>query len=205
MLNIFLARHGQDQDNVQGILNGRRDQALTALGISQAEQTAEHIKASGLSFAAVYTSPLQRAQKTAEIITQKIGIDKALVLENLIERNFGVMTGCATKDIEKLCQPEIIKTETITYFLSPEGAETFPDLIKRAQIVLQEIRTRHQEGNILLVTHGDIGKMIYAAYYNLDWSEVLAPFHFGNSDLLILAPHSSASEAHFFKNKQYNL
>lgn len=32
-------------------------------------------------------------------------------------------------------------------------------------------------GRILLVTHGDIGQMIYAAYYNLDWKDVLQLFH----------------------------
>ena len=205
MLNIFLARHGQDEDNVLGILNGQRNQALTALGTQQAEQSAEHIKTSGLNFSAVYSSPLQRAHKTAEIITNKLGIAHPIILDTLIERDFGIMTGKETKDIETICAPEIIKTETITYFLSPEGAETFPDLIKRAQEVLREINKRHQEGNILLVTHGDIGKMIYAAYYNLEWQDVLAPFHFGNSELLILSPDSSADEAHFFKNKQYNL
>ncbi len=205
MINIFLARHGQDEDNVRGILNGQRNQALTALGTQQAEQSAEHIKVSGLIFTAVYSSPLQRASKTAEIITDKLGIARPIILDDLIERDFGIMTGKETKDIEIMCAPDIIRTETITYFLSPEGAETFPDLIKRAQKVLRKINERHQAGNILLVTHGDIGKMIYAAYYNLEWREVLAPFHFGNSDLLILAPDSKANEVHFFKNKQYNL
>lgn len=205
MLNIYLVRHGQDEDNVRGILNGQRDQALTKLGVEQAQILSQQIKGSGLKFVVVYSSPLKRAYKTAEIITNHLGISAPIVLNDLIERDFGVMTGKLTSEIEKICAPDILKTETITYFLSPEGAETFPDLIRRAQKILEEIKTRHQDGNILLVAHGDIGKMIYAAYYNLTWEAVLAPFHFGNSDLLILAPDSKPEDTHIFKNKQYNL
>ena len=205
MLNIYLARHGQNEDNVEGILNGHRDRALTELGVIQAKQLAEHIKASGLNFSQVYTSPLQRAHKTAEIITDTLDLEKPVILKDLIERDFGIMTGQKQADIEKLCAPDIIKTEKIIYFLSPAGAETFPDLIKRSQKILQEINEKNLEGNILLVTHGDIGKMIYAAYYNLDWQEVLTLFHFGNSDLLILSAASVAHDSHVFKNAQFNL
>ena len=41
MMKIYLARHGQDKDNENGILNGHRDTALTELGLSQAKEIAE--------------------------------------------------------------------------------------------------------------------------------------------------------------------
>ena len=44
MLNVYLARHGQDEDNANGILNGRRDMPLTTLGVNQAKELAEKIK-----------------------------------------------------------------------------------------------------------------------------------------------------------------
>jgi broad specificity phosphatase PhoE len=78
------------------------------------------------------------------------------------------MTGKLVKDIESLCAPDIIKTEKINYFLCPERAETFPDLIKRGQKIIDFIKEKHKDGSVLLVTSGDIGKMIYASYYNLD-------------------------------------
>jgi len=55
-----------------------------------------------------------------------------------------------------------------------------------------------------LVTSGDIGKMVYAAYYNLPWEQVLTDFHFGNSELLILSESSSAKESHVIHIEQYN-
>jgi len=168
MLKIYLARHGQDQDNAAGILNGHRDKPLTNLGISQAHTLADKVKEKNLTFDVIYSSPLQRTFQTASIIGETLHIDNIIKLDELIERDFGIMTGQAVADIEHMCAPDIIKAGKITYFLSPEGAETFPDLINRAKNLLNSIEEKHQDGSILLVTHGDIGKMIYAAYYNLD-------------------------------------
>ena len=51
----------------------------------------------------------------------------------------------------------------------------------------------------------DIGKMIYAAYYGLDWLEVLKLFHFGNSELLELSETSGPGDTHVFNIEQHNL
>ena len=204
MLKIYLTRHGQDEDNSNGILNGRRDSILTKLGVEQAQKLAEKIKDAGLNFSKVYSSPLARAYTTAEIITDALGIEKPVKLEILIERDFGVMTGKLVKEIEVSCAPDIIKTQKIVYFLSPAGAETFPQLFKRADKVLNSLTDKHKEGNILLVTHGDIGKMIYAAYYHLNWQKILTMFHFGNSELLLLSEDSKPEDSHVFPTEQYN-
>jgi len=205
MLNIYLARHGQDEDNARGILNGRRDTPLTKKGIEQAKELARRIKEKDIHFDKIYTSPLQRAYKTAEIIADALDCGKPEKLDDLIERDFGIMTGKSHAQIEKLCSPNILRTETVTYFLSPEGAETFPQLIKRAKRLLEYLKKKHKDGNILLVTHGDFGKMLYCAYYNLDWKEVLKMFHFGNSDLLFMSPKSKAEDVYVFRSQQYNL
>ncbi|MDE2188296.1 MAG: histidine phosphatase family protein [Patescibacteria group bacterium] len=204
MLKIYLARHGQNEDNVNGILNGHRDKPLTHKGIEQAHELADKIKQEGLSFDTIYSSTLVRAYETAKIISDNIGSSEPIKEPLLIERDFGIMTGQKVADVEKLCAPNIIKAEIITYFLDPEGAETFPDLMKRGRLLLDKIQSKHKDGNILLVTHGDIGKMIYAEYYNLDWKDVLTKFHFGNCDLLIMSNDSSPTKAHVFQITQYN-
>ena len=161
-------------------------------------------KDTGIHFDHVYSSPLQRAFHTAEIICDTLGIAKPEMLPDLIERDFGVMTGQQQSRIKELCSPDIVETDTITYFLSPQGAETFPQLILRANRMLRAIQAKHMNGSILLVTHGDIGKMIYAAYYQLDWMNVLRMFHFGNSELLELSAESSPDETHVVRIQQHN-
>ena len=204
MLKIYLARHGQNEDNANGILNGHRDIPLTKIGEAQAAEVANKIKEFGLSFDHVYCSPLQRARRTAEIITEVNDLPAPEVKDLLIERDFGVMTGVEQSRVEELCAPDILKTETINYFLSPEGAETFPDLLDRAGKLLDELIETYTDGSILLVTHGDFGKMVYAKYYDLGWEEVLSLFHFGNSELLLLSGDSEPGEAHVFTILQHN-
>ncbi len=204
MLQIYIARHGQNEDNEEGILNGHRDRPLTLLGIEQAEELSRKIEKNGLMFDAVYSSPLIRAYATAETITDILSLPKPVVMKDLIERNFGVMTGKMISEVETLCSPNILKTETITYMLSPERGDTFPDLLIRGHRVIADVKAKHMDGSVLLVAHGDIGKMIYAAYYGLPWMDVLTKFHFGNSELLLLSEDSSADDAHLIHIKQYN-
>jgi broad specificity phosphatase PhoE len=204
MLKIYLARHGQDEDNANNILNGHRDKPLTEIGIKQAEFLAKKIEEAGIIFDYIFTSPLRRAYKTAEIISEKIGISPPVILPELIERDFGIMTGVEISRVEQMCSPNIIKTEFINYFLSPEGAETFPDLLKRAEKVLTKIEFEFTDRSALLVTHGDIGKMLFAQYYDLHWKEVLSLFHFGNSELILLSEQTDPGQAHVFKAIQHN-
>ena len=204
MLKIYLTRHGQDRDNLNGLLNGQRDEPLTDLGIFQAKDLAQKILQIGLRFDKIYSSPLQRAFKTGKIIAESQGIAKPEVIKNLIERNFGEMTGEPISSIEEKCSPNIIKAEVVVYFLKVKGAETFPKLLRRAKRVLGEVKKRHKDGNILLVTHGDFGKMIFAAYYKIKWEKALRMFHFGNGELIELSKGLKVKDAHMLAVKQYN-
>ena len=204
MLRIYITRHGQDTDNLAGILNGHRNTLLTNLGREQALTISNKINENNLVFDAVYSSPLNRTFETANIISLIANTPNPKVNPLLIERELGDMTGKKIADIEKLCTPHIVKTNITTYFTNAEGAETFPELLKRGSVLLKKINKKYSSGNILLVTHGDIGKMIYASYYNLDWKSTLQKFHFGNCELLLLAKDSPPESTRIFDIKQYN-
>ncbi|KAL7538701.1 hypothetical protein ACHAXR_009428 [Thalassiosira sp. AJA248-18] len=255
MVNIYVARHGQDVDNSNGILNGHRNEPLTDLGREQARDVGHKMSKAGFTLSssssgdadadvdadassssalasasitalnAIYSSPLKRAHETAEIFVNILSgsdggnnnnIKKVEVLDDLIERDFGIMTGQPTSSIVEKCgggADHILATEKINYFLDPKGAETFPDLIDRANRLLAHIQNNDKindssssssSSSILLVTHGDFGKMLYAAYYNLPWEEVLRQFHFGNSEVLLLAKYSPPERAHVFETLQFN-
>jgi len=205
MLNIYIARHGQDVDNERGILNGRRDSPLTKTGINQAKVVSKKLTNLDISFEAIYTSPLKRAILTAEIISKSQSGTKPIVMDELIERDFGIMTGKKHTEIELLCSPNIIRTSTCTYFLNPYGSETFPQLRIRAKRVIDQIKNKHKKGNILLVTHGDIGKMIYASYHHLDWKVALMQFHFGNAEVVLLSRKLDLMNPIMVELEQFNL
>lgn len=115
MLNIYITRHGQDLDNFHGLLNRRRDKSLSQIGKKQAKEISVKLK-KFVKLDFTYTSPLQRAFKTAKIISDSQKISGPIVLPNIIERDFGVMTGKPVNKIENLYKPNIIKTLTCTYF-----------------------------------------------------------------------------------------
>jgi len=190
-LKIYLARHGQDKDNAKGILNGHRNKPLTKTGVLQAKELAKKIKKADIKLGKIFSSPLQRTLKTAEIIAKTLSLEKPEKLDLLIERNFGIMTGQPRAKILKMCLPNVLETKKVNYFLSPRGAETFPELITRGKRLLGYIGKRHKEGNVLLVTH-------------LYWKEVLKMFHFGNSDLLLLSKNSPPEKTHVFQTQQYD-
>ena len=184
MSKIFLVRHGQDTDNVSGILNGRRDTELTKLGCEQAKKVSEKLKYNAIQI--IYTSPLKRAYETARIIATELKIDEVIADEHLMEREFGILTGKPISDIPKYTD-KILLTDKVNYFLEVEGAEDFPLLLERAKKILNEVRQRHLNQNILIVTHGDIGKMIRAAYHNWTWEEGLKTPYFDNTGVLELS------------------
>ena len=202
-VEIFVARHGQNVDNVNGILNGHRDLPLTEIGIQQAHDLAEGIQAAGLTFDAVYSSPLSRAHETAKIVCKSLSIKSSpVVLPELIERDFGLGTGRPIREVVKEAGASVIKTDVVTYVIDFEGGESFPRLLERAHRAIERVRNLQQEGNALLVCHGDIGKMVYAAATGKPWEDVLRSFHFGNGDLIEV---SSNDDAHKVRLPQHNL
>ena len=201
---IYIARHGQNEDNAEGILNGHRDKPLTDIGVAQAHELAKGMKAQGVQIDHVYSSPLSRAYTTARIVSSTLNLPTPKIHDLLIERDFGVMTGKKASDIKNLCGSDVIETNTITYFLSPDGAETFPELVGRAKRLTLELAENHRDESLLLVTHGDFGKMIYAAFYQLTWKEVLTKFHFGNCELLVLEMGADTDKPHIITIDQHN-
>jgi 2,3-bisphosphoglycerate-dependent phosphoglycerate mutase len=70
---LVLVRHGQSEWNLKNLFTGWRDVDLTELGRQEALTGAEKLKARGVKFDIAYTSALQRAQKTCQIILDTLG------------------------------------------------------------------------------------------------------------------------------------
>ena len=180
---IFLCRHGQDEDNANSLLNGHRDRPLTALGREQAEQVTERIQSKSIDI--IYTSPLQRARVTAETIAQPFGI-RPTILDELIERDFGVLTGRPYEAIYDFANGHILQTEKVTYFLDCDGVESFPQCLARAHKVLARVDQECKGKNVLLVAHGDMGKMLIAARRKMHWSDALCMQYIANTEVIQL-------------------
>jgi broad specificity phosphatase PhoE len=93
-VTIYLVRHGDTEWSPMRRLAGRVDLPLTEIG--EANATKLKPRLAQVAFDRVYTSPLQRARRTAELAG--FG-ERAIVDERLIEMSFGEYEGRNVKDI----------------------------------------------------------------------------------------------------------
>lgn len=100
---IFLARHGQTDDNAAGRVQGWIDTPLNECGRRQAEALAQEAAELGLS--ALYSSQLSRARETAFVVGARIGLEP-LVDERFAESRRGSWEGRRIADIER-DEPEL--------------------------------------------------------------------------------------------------
>ena len=94
---IIFLRHGQAENNTKHILAGRTEGvSLTKTGIEQAERIAKYL--APIDISAIYSSPIERAKHTAEIVAKNCSLDVVLD-ERLIEIDLGEFTGMHYDDM----------------------------------------------------------------------------------------------------------
>lgn len=192
---LYFARHGESEDNANGIIGGRRDTKLTARGIRQAEALASFIQRTAIRPDVVYTSPLRRAADTADIITAKLNLPSAMRKTGLQERDFGAITGMTKLQANTVDTGGVIVAGKRRFAIAPKKAETFDDLLKRAERVLADLKSSHPNDKVLVVSHCVSGLMLFARYHGLDWRQVLKDYHFGNASLVLMSSTTRPEDA----------
>ena len=150
---IYLIRHGQTDQNVAWRIQGQRDFPLNDTGVSQAEAAGKRLKELGISFSRIYSSPLVRALKTAEIVTEK-GMEDFILDDRLKEMDYGRFEGADMKNL-----PEELKEffKDFAHNPAPEGMEQLPDLVKRLGSFLEDVKpdlmALGPNENVLISTH----------------------------------------------------
>ncbi len=162
-MDIYLIRHGETEGNREGYFRGRADFPLNETGIEQAKALAEELKATGIKI--IYSSPLSRAFKTAEILAEATGA-KVVVEEAFTNINLGPWEGKKKEEVKKK-YPELFDI-WVNYpeKLRLEGAETLQEVQHRSFEALKRIVKECFERNIeriAVVTHRAVLKPLIAA------------------------------------------
>jgi len=164
MTEIILVRHGETEWNVEEIFRGRIDIELNETGIKQAELLAEYL--SNVKIEAIYSSPLKRALKTAEMIANYHQLEVEIAL-GLIDFNYGKWQGLPHQEVRD--KYKRLYTEWIN---SPDqvtipGGESLNDVRKRAIGVVDEVIAKYK-GTVVLVSHRVVNKVLICALLGLD-------------------------------------
>lgn len=98
---LVLIRHAQSEFNAQGRFSGWIDTPLTTLGKAEARKAGELLADASFSFDVVFTSRLQRARATAELMLEKLKLDRNILIEDwrLNERHYGDLQGRKREDL----------------------------------------------------------------------------------------------------------
>ena len=153
LVKIWVTRHGQTDLNAGSRMQGRSDIPLNEIGIGQAKSAREKI--GDIKFDAVYSSPLIRAVKTAEIVGN-VSADEIIKDERIIEADFGKYE----QKSYYACGPFMTLYWTIPeFFPAPKGVETVAQMVERTRSFLQELEQKDYE-NVLVTCHGGIIRFI---------------------------------------------
>ena len=161
MTRLILIRHGQTEWNLVGRYQGQTDLPLNAYGRQQAEQIAQRLD--GTQLAAIYASDLTRARKTAEVLAHAVGLPVQLD-PRLREINQGEWEGMPFSEIQRRYPRELeLRREDPLSFVTP-GGESIRQVRERVLQAAEEIRRRHPNETVALVSHGVVLAILRAHY-----------------------------------------
>jgi alpha-ribazole phosphatase/probable phosphoglycerate mutase len=148
-MKIYVTRHGQTDYNKKRMMQGLSDIPLNEVGILQAKERRKSL--GDIKFDAVYSSPLIRAVKTAQIIGN-VREEDIIKDERIIEANFGRYElknyyGTGIRMMAYWSLPEI--------FPAPSGVETISEMRTRTASFLEDLKKKDYE-NVLVACHGGI-------------------------------------------------
>lgn len=169
---VYLVRHGETAWSKTGQHTGREDLPLTEEGERQARLLGERLR--GLDVAHIWSSPLLRARRTAELAG--FG-DRFVTHDDLMEWDYGKYQGLTI---------EQIRTDRPDWLVHRDGCpngETPAEIERRADVVVRRIRS--MDGDVLIFAHGHLLRVLTARWLGLP-GEASRMFLFGTAGLSIL-------------------
>lgn len=165
MGSIIFLRHGQAKNNIERILTGRTPGVpLTEEGINQAEKAAKFLEHMNIS--AIYSSPIERARHTAEIVGKHNSLD-VTIDDRLIELDMGKFTGVPYDEIFTSHGNVFMKFYNGELEIAHNGVETFSEVKKRVLGIVDHVIKNHPDENVVLVTHMDPIKAMLSTVVDL--------------------------------------
>lgn len=125
MGQLIMVRHGQSQWNLENRFTGWVDVPLTEKGVSEAKRAGELLLENKLNFDYVFSSVLQRANKTMDIILEVTGKSELPIEKSwhLNERHYGGLQGLNKKEtMEKYGEEQVFQWRR-SYATLPPVAE----------------------------------------------------------------------------------
>ena len=165
MNKLVLLRHGQSQWNLENRFTGWRNVPLTEKGIQEAKNAGLLIKKNKIIIDKVFSSMLERANKTAEIAIKEAGINKLIDGQNikytknqrLNERDYGDLVGLNKEETANKFGKEQVHIWRRSYDTPPPNGESLKDVVTRVSPYFENVIEPLiiDNKNILIAAHGN--------------------------------------------------
>src|SRR3954453_16681740 len=160
MGEVVVLRHGQTEWSKSGQHTGVTDLPLLPEGEERARELCGAL--AGRHFAEVWVSPRQRARRTAELA----GLTPTAVVDDLVEMDYGGCAGGTTGEISaELGREWSVWRDPVVPGATP--GETLAQVATRVDRVIAAARRRLADGDVALVAHGHVLRVLTARYLQL--------------------------------------
>ena len=165
MNKLILLRHGQSQWNLENKFTGWKNVPLTEKGEMEAKKAGELIKKNKIHIDFIFSSILERANKTAEIAIKEANLqnlinNNKLIMtkhEDLNERDYGDLVGLNKEETANKFGKEQVHIWRRSYDTPPPNGESLKDVVERVSPYFKKnIKPLLvQNNNILIAAHGN--------------------------------------------------
>ncbi len=155
---LVLCRHGQSEWNLKNLFTGWQDPPLTDLGREEAHLAGQKLREMNLSFDIAFTSVLNRAQETCDIILGELSLKIDIIRDAALnERDYGELSGLNKAEAAQKFGDEQIHIWRRSYDIPPPGGESLKMTAERVLPYYEkEILPRVKLGqNVIIVAHGN--------------------------------------------------
>ena len=177
MTDFTLVRHGQSDWNNKNLFTGWENPDLTSKGIDEAHATGLLLKKQSKIYSYLFTSLLDRAINTANIILEELDLNGINVVrdEALNERDYGELTGLNKDDARKKWGEDQVHIWRRSFDISPPGGESLKDTADRVIPYYEnKILPLLLENNSILVSaHGNSLRALVMHIEGLSPEEIL--------------------------------
>ncbi len=174
---LILVRHGESEWNLKNLFTGWRNPDLTEKGIREARICGQNLNTWGLIPDYCFTSALQRAQHTLDLILEELGVVNLTITRNqaLNERDYGDLAGLNKDDARQKWGEEQVLIWRRSYDVPPPGGESLKDTAARTlpyyeSEILPEVRAGR---TVLVAAHGNSLRSMVMAIEGLTPEQIL--------------------------------
>lgn len=169
-MRLIIIRHGESEWNRIGRYQGQADAPLSDLGSRQAGALATRLRNEPIH--AIYTSPLQRARRTAEAVAQYHPDVPFAIEPALLEIDHGEWQGLMSSEVMLRFGAGLLEWRLHPTRAQMPGGESFSNILKRVLDFKEHLYSEFADKNVLVSTHDVVVKILVADALGMDMDRI---------------------------------